>query len=557
MPKISVIVPVYKVEGLLARCVDSILAQTFSDFEVILIDDGSPDASGRICDEYAAKDSRVKVIHQNNSGAAAARNEGLKAAAGEYITFVDSDDFVDPSHLENLYDLALRSGCDISMCNYKLTDADGSFEVVAHGFSEGTTFDKNGVREVIFKKIIECDTNGYFSLVNKLVKTDLIRTNSLSLPVGMSFGEDLCFILDMLMAANGIAFSERATYNYIRSETGLFSAYRPSRLDNAMTCYEKIVSDILPLCAEGQKNDRLTCKYHYYIDQHLSQAAKRGKDGKKELRRALSHPTVKKVFAAFAALTPEELEKNGLSDYEQKLPALVASGKTGKAVSFARYLYDKNCFLRRIKTVKNTFFPILREKGCKKFKSLRYSVRAGGLFVIYPKSKIHIDKKADITIDEALYFNKPWQGRQNRTATLSLAAGASLSVGGYFVMREGVYVTVENGATLSLIDGTLNNGARISCFKKISLGRDVRLSEDVILRDSDNHEVLREGYVGTAPIIIGDHVLVGLRSIVLKGVTIGGGSIIAAGAVVTKSVQKNSLAGGVPAKIIGEGIEWK
>lgn len=100
MPKISVIVPVYKVEDYLRECVDSILAQTFEDFELILVDDGSPDNCPSICDGYGQKDTRVKVIHQENQGLSGARNSGLDVAAGEYITFIDSDDWIDPKYLE-------------------------------------------------------------------------------------------------------------------------------------------------------------------------------------------------------------------------------------------------------------------------------------------------------------------------------------------------------------------------------------------------------------------------------------------------------------------------
>lgn len=102
MPKISVIVPVYKVEDLLCRCVDSILAQTYSDFELILVDDGSPDRSGEICDYYAERDHRVRVIHQENGGLSAARNTGISLACGEYLSFVDSDDMIHPQMLELL-----------------------------------------------------------------------------------------------------------------------------------------------------------------------------------------------------------------------------------------------------------------------------------------------------------------------------------------------------------------------------------------------------------------------------------------------------------------------
>ena len=112
MPQISVIVPVYKVEPYLRRCVDSILAQTFTDFELILVDDGSPDNSGAICDEYAQKDARVHVIHQENGGLSAARNAGIDwvfaHSDSQWLTFVDSDDWVHPEYLERLYHAVLE-----------------------------------------------------------------------------------------------------------------------------------------------------------------------------------------------------------------------------------------------------------------------------------------------------------------------------------------------------------------------------------------------------------------------------------------------------------------
>ena len=116
MPKISVIVPVYNVEKYLHECIDSILAQTFTDFELILVNDGSRDNSGAICDEYANKDKRITIIHQKNQGQAAARNNGVKIARGEWIHFVDSDDLIHPQMLELLYG-AVDENTQISMCN--------------------------------------------------------------------------------------------------------------------------------------------------------------------------------------------------------------------------------------------------------------------------------------------------------------------------------------------------------------------------------------------------------------------------------------------------------
>lgn len=104
-PLISVIVPIYNVEKYLARCVDSIVNQTYKDFELILVDDGSPDNSGKICDEYAKKDSRIKVVHKKNGGLSDARNAGMAVATGEYISFIDSDDYVSDDFFECLLDV--------------------------------------------------------------------------------------------------------------------------------------------------------------------------------------------------------------------------------------------------------------------------------------------------------------------------------------------------------------------------------------------------------------------------------------------------------------------
>lgn len=119
MQAISVIIPVYNVAAYLSQCIESILFQDYTDLEVILIDDGSSDESGRICDEYAQKDSRIKVIHQPNRGAAAAKNAGLQAATGEYLSFVDSDDFLEPNAYSHMVQLLQEHEADVVQCSYR------------------------------------------------------------------------------------------------------------------------------------------------------------------------------------------------------------------------------------------------------------------------------------------------------------------------------------------------------------------------------------------------------------------------------------------------------
>ena len=117
---IRVIVPVYNVERYLRRCVDSILHQTYQDLEVLLVDDGSTDASGAICDEYAAQEERVTAVHQKNRGLSAARNAGLERAQGTYLCFVDSDDYIEPEMFEELLLIAMDTGADLTLCDFNI-----------------------------------------------------------------------------------------------------------------------------------------------------------------------------------------------------------------------------------------------------------------------------------------------------------------------------------------------------------------------------------------------------------------------------------------------------
>ncbi len=208
------------------------------------------------------------------------------------------------------------------------------------------------------------------------------------------------------------------------------------------------------------------------------------------------------------------------------------------------------------KFIKSLIFAI-KSKNNSFFKTLKYSLRSRGNFYVAPKTKIVADKTAKIGVKEYFFYNLCWDGKQNQPATLAVGANAELNVKDYFRIYSGAYITVAPGAKLVLGSGFINCGAKINCYNSITIGNDVKVSEDVIIRDSDNHEIIREGYEKTKPITIGNHVWIGQRVIILKGVNIGDGAIIAAGAVVTKDVPPNTCVGGVPAKIIKENIYWK
>lgn len=202
-----------------------------------------------------------------------------------------------------------------------------------------------------------------------------------------------------------------------------------------------------------------------------------------------------------------------------------------------------------------TVKQVWKEKHCKKLKSLYYSRKWGGVVIVAPYTKIVIGKGSKVCVKDHLYANISWVGKQNKPASLVLGENSKFSVE-YFRFYDGASIFIGDNAELSFKSGYINSGAKIYCYDKISIGDDVKIADEVIIRDSDNHEILDSGEK-TAPITIGNHVWIGMRATILKGVTIGDGAIIAAGAVVTKDVPPNTLWGGVPAKCLKENITWR
>ena len=150
-PEISIIVPVYKVEKYLNECIDSILAQTFTDFELILVDDGSPDNCPALCDAAAEKDSRVRVIHKQNGGVSTARNAGLAAAQGNWIGFVDPDDFVDKTYYEKMLRAAKQTGAELAVCNEVFMEEDGSL----------CDYQEQPLRTEVLSRYVDLETGEY------------------------------------------------------------------------------------------------------------------------------------------------------------------------------------------------------------------------------------------------------------------------------------------------------------------------------------------------------------------------------------------------------------
>lgn len=211
-PLVSIVVPVYKVEKTLHNCIDSILKQTYKKFELLLIDDGSPDRSGEICDEYAEKDKRIKVIHKQNEGVSSARNTGFDNATGEYIVCVDSDDYVNECYLQDFIDVINKyPDVEILWCRYNQTD---SFEKYTNSSGENDfKITISSLNEIMKWHEQVLDAAPW----NKFYRKEIIDKNHLRMDTSISLGEDLLFnFIYMDVCSNKkIYIINKENYNYV------------------------------------------------------------------------------------------------------------------------------------------------------------------------------------------------------------------------------------------------------------------------------------------------------------------------------------------------------
>lgn len=235
MPEISVIVPVYKVEPYLDRCVRSILNQTFTDFELILVDDGSPDQCPQMCDEWAKKDERIRVIHKENGGASAARNAGLDAACGRYIEFIDSDDWVDCEIMEYLYTLLKNHPqAQIAQCEWMTVKSESEMAKTGEKDEKIEIWDKKKMLDYFYRVNGERSNNAIW---NKLIQAELLRNFRFS----GAICEDVEANLYFFSKTDFMVVSNRQCYYYFVNNEGLTRSYFKMKDLDYLTAMDRIV----------------------------------------------------------------------------------------------------------------------------------------------------------------------------------------------------------------------------------------------------------------------------------------------------------------------------
>lgn len=226
---VSVIVPIYNSKNYLKKCVLSILNQTYTNIEVILIDDGSSDGSSKICDDFAKQDHRVKVIHIPNGGVSNARNVGIQHATGEYIALVDSDDYIDKEFLEVHVKGIQKNSSDLCVSALNTEHLGRSFEIhIAPDYEEELLF--------LFQSFL------LFGPMVKLYRSEFIRKHQISFPKGISYGEDLLFNLDYLSVIDRICYINQCGYHYVLDNTeSLSRKVRWNMFDNEMMLHQRLM----------------------------------------------------------------------------------------------------------------------------------------------------------------------------------------------------------------------------------------------------------------------------------------------------------------------------
>lgn len=258
---ISIIIPVYNVEMFIHKCIDSVLQQTYKTLEIILVDDGSTDSCGMICDEYKAKDDRIKVIHKKNGGLSDARNVGLKNATGQYVCFIDSDDYVVSDYIEYLYKVLREHNADISCCNFEYTYENETTEQTKIVDEKEKTYkyDKiDAMKSLLYQKNIDN------SMWGKLFKMELFK--NIEFPYGKIY-EDFAVFYKLVLRSNTLVYSNLKKYLYLQREKSILGTPMGTKdlcmLEFADEMYKNVIKEYPSL--ENALNSRILNMDFYFL----------------------------------------------------------------------------------------------------------------------------------------------------------------------------------------------------------------------------------------------------------------------------------------------------
>lgn len=259
----SVIVPVYKVEKYLSDCIESVLNQTFDDFEIILVDDGSPDACPEICDSYKEKDSRIKVLHKTNGGLASARRAGIKLAEGDYVFNLDSDDLIENDTLECAYRIIKETNCEIVSFSYRWVRDKETVDITNDGLDEGL-YNKKDIEKYIYPRLLMDKNMNHMSyyLAGKAVKRELLLPHQLGVSEKISLGEDLCCVIPCYLNTESVYISKKTAYLYTVRYDSISKAFNTNQIYLIEDVIKEISKNDIEKVADFEKQ---LCRYSCFM----------------------------------------------------------------------------------------------------------------------------------------------------------------------------------------------------------------------------------------------------------------------------------------------------
>lgn len=299
---VTIVVPVYKVEKYLERCVASLCRQTLRDIEIILVDDGSPDACPRMCDALAAQDSRIRVVHKENGGLSSARNAGLKIASGEYVGFVDSDDDVEPDMYEKMLAAMEAEQVDFVMSDYLRIPADGARYLKTLDIRPGR-YDKAALRSEIFPSLIMGENLDYGPLLSVwhcLYRTDFLRSNGFWFDEQVRWSEDNIFSAIVGFHADSFYYMKgQGLYHYYQNPGTITTGYRPGAWDVYRTM-NRHLHDAFDGIRDYDFSRQLRLHMVYYACSSIGQACTQPREkALAEIREILHSPELTAAFRNF------------------------------------------------------------------------------------------------------------------------------------------------------------------------------------------------------------------------------------------------------------------
>lgn len=523
-PRVSILMPVYNNGDYVAEAIESMLSQTFSDFELIVLDDCSSDHSREVIESFT--DKRI-IYHRNekNLGLANNLNIGLDMARGEFIARMDGDDISLPERLQIQVDF-LNNHPDIDLCSCGLEKFGKETDI----WIRETDPEQVKITMLFFSPILHASS---------VWRREKFENRGLRYRQEAFPAEDYDLWARAVASGLQLANIPQVLYKY-RIHGVQVTKTDDRNLAREIHIRREFLQRVLPSLSR-----ELAEKMADIVS----------------LRNTSADSAERVINAVFSANQKDKFFSQSL--LKKRLTKLLFSTMKGgdSVVSFEnRIKYKLHNMRQMAKSLLQAFKAKFKNSNIDILSTIRLLLKkeTGQVVLVCKKTTLELSRSSKICLKSGKFtINKSWTQSNPFHSLLYMGDNATLEVKGTFDIYSGAKIYINKNASLSLGAGYINNGLNLSCFERIEIGDGVVISENVTIRDSDDHEIIGSSKPITQPIKIGNHVWIGMNVTILKGVTIGDGAIIAAGAVVNKDIPANALAGGVPAKVIKTEVEWK